>query len=56
VEELRPHVDERIFKLEPEYEEEVVEEPGYTIIDGEQIKVLPEEATDISDDLVSDEE
>ncbi|MBA7638782.1 hypothetical protein ES703_46438 [subsurface metagenome] len=56
VEELRPHVDERIFKLEPEHEGEVVEEPGYTIIGGEQIEVLPEEATDISDDLVSDEE
>jgi len=56
VEELRPHVDERMFKLEPEHEEEVVEEPGYTIIGGEQIEVLPEEAADINDDLVSDEE
>jgi len=56
VEELRPHVDERLFKLEPEYEVEVVEEPGYTIIGGEQIEVLPEEAADINDDLVSDEE
>ena len=56
VEELRPHVDERMFKLEPEYEKEVVEEPGYTIIGGEQIEVLPEEAADINDDLVSDEE
>jgi hypothetical protein len=56
VEELRPHVDERLFKLEPEYEKEVVEESGYTIIGGEQIEVLPEEAADINDDLVSDEE
>lgn len=56
MEELRPHVDERISKLEPEHEEEAIEEPGYTIIGGEQIEVLPEEATDINDDLVSDEE
>ncbi|MFQ6122493.1 MAG: tetratricopeptide repeat protein [Dehalococcoidales bacterium] len=56
VEELRPFVEERMFKLEPEYEEEVVEEPGYTIIGGERIEVLPEEAADINDELVSDEE
>jgi len=56
VEELRPHVDERMFKLESEYEEEVVEVPGYTIIGGAEIEVLPEESADIGDDMVSDEE
>jgi len=56
VEELRPHVDERMGKIESEYGEEAIEEPGYTIIGGEQIEVLPEEATNINDDLVSDEE
>jgi len=55
-EEPRPLIDERVFKLESEYEEEMVEEPGYTIIGGEQIEVLPEEKTDIDEDLVSDEE
>lgn len=56
VEELRPYAEEKVFKLESEYEEEMIEEPGYTIIGGEQIEILPEEATDIDDDLVSDEE
>jgi len=55
-ESLRPYVDERMFKLESEYEEEVVEAPGYTIIGGEEIEVLPEESADIGDDIVSDEE
>lgn len=54
--ELRPYVDERMFKLEPEYEEGVVEEPGYTIVGGEEIEVLPEESADIGDDMVSAEE
>ena len=55
-EEPRPLIDERVFKLESEYEEEMVEEPGYTIIGGEQIEVLPEENTGINEGLVSDEE
>ena len=53
---LRPYVDERVFKLESEYEEAAVEEPGYTIIGGEEIEVLPEEPADIGDDMSSDEE
>jgi tetratricopeptide (TPR) repeat protein len=53
---LRPYVDERVFKLESEYEEAAVEEPGYTIIGGEEIEVLPEEPADIGDDTSSDEE
>ena len=53
---LRPHVDERVFKLESEYEEAAVEEPGYTIIGGDEIEVLPEERADIGDDMTSDEE
>jgi hypothetical protein len=56
VEELRPYVDERVFKLESEYEEVIPEEPGYTIIGGEEIEVLPEEPADIGDEMVSDEE
>ncbi len=56
VEELRPYVDERMFKLESEYEGELVEESGYTIIGGDEIEVLPEETAGIGDDMVSDEE
>lgn len=55
-EELRPYADERVFKMEAEYEEGVTEESGYTIIGGEEIEVLPEEPPDIGDDMVSDEE
>ena len=56
VEELRPYVDERVFKLESEYEEGVVEDSGYTIIGGEEIEVLPEEQAGIGDEMVTDEE
>jgi tetratricopeptide (TPR) repeat protein len=56
VEELRPYVDEKVFKLESEFEEIMPEESGYTIIGGEEIEVLPEEPTDIGDEMVSDEE
>ena len=55
-EEVRPLIDERVFKLESEYEEEAVEEPGYTIIGGEQIEVLPEENAGINEGMVNDEE
>jgi len=56
-EELRPYVDERVFKLESEYEEAVIDEPGYTIIGGEEIEeVMPEEAAGVGNDMVSDEE
>jgi hypothetical protein len=55
-EEVRPYVDERVFKLESEFEEGVVEEPGYTIVGGEETEVLPEERADRGDDMVSEEE
>jgi len=56
LEEVRPYVNDRIFKLESEYEEEVEEESGYTIIGGEEIEVLPEESTASDDDAISDED
>ena len=56
VEELKPYVDERVFRLESEIEEILPEESGYTIIGGDEIEVLPEESTDIGDESVSDEE
>lgn len=43
VEGPRSYVDERIFRRELEYEEALVEEPGFTIIAGEETEVLPEE-------------
>ena len=49
-EELRPYVDERVFKLETELEEGLAEESGYTIIGGEEIEVLPEEHNEVSDE------
>ena len=56
VEEIKPYVDEKVFKLESEIEEIMPEESGYTIIGGDEIEVLPEESTDINDESVSEEE
>jgi len=55
MDEAKPYVDERVFKLESEYEEIMPEESGYTIIGGEEIEVMPEESADIGDDIVSEE-
>ena len=42
---LQPYVSDRILRRELEYEEELVEEPGYTIIGGEgETELLPEES------------
>ena len=54
IEELRPYVGERILRRELEYEEELVEEPGYTIVSEEGTELLPEESPDIDDDKASD--
>jgi hypothetical protein len=42
--------------MESEFGEEAAEEPGYTIIGGEETEVLPEESADADDDMVSDED
>jgi tetratricopeptide (TPR) repeat protein len=55
MEEVRPYVSDKIFKLDSEYEEEAEEESGYTIIGGDEIEVLPEETAG-DDDIGSDEE
>ncbi len=55
-EEIKPYVDEKVFKMESEIEEILPEESGYTIIGGDEIEVLPEESTGISDESVSEEE
>jgi hypothetical protein len=56
MEEVRPYVSDKVFKLDSEYEEESEEESGYTIIGGDEIEVLPEESSGVDDDTISDEE
>jgi len=56
LEEVRPYVSDKIFKLDSEYEDEPEEESGYTIIGGDEIEVLPEESADTDDEVGSDEE
>ncbi len=56
LEEIKPYVDEKVFKMESEIEEILPEESGYTIIGGDEIEVLPEESTGISDESASEEE
>jgi tetratricopeptide (TPR) repeat protein len=56
MDEVRPYVSDKIFKLDSELEEEAEEESGYTIIGGDEIEVLPEESVGTDDDTVSDEE
>ena len=55
-EEIKPYVDEKVFKMESEIEEIIPEESGYTIIGGDEIEVLPEESTGINDESASEEE
>ena len=56
VEESKPYIDEKVLKLESEYEEVMPEESGYTIVGGDEVEVLPEERTDIGDEIVSEED
>jgi tetratricopeptide (TPR) repeat protein len=48
MEEFRPYVGDKLLKLGPEEEEE--DESGYTIVGGDEIEVLPEEAEEVEDD------
>ena len=56
IEELRPYVGERMLRRELEYEEELVGEPGYTIVSEDGTELLPEESPDIEEEKASDEE
>jgi len=56
LEEVRPYISDRVLKMEAEQEEEAVGESGYTIIGGEEIEVLPEESTDVDEDVIDNEE
>ncbi len=47
IERVRPYVGDRLFRRQLEYGEELVEEPGYTIIAGEGTELLPEELPEI---------
>ena len=48
-ERIQPYVGDRIFRRELDYEEGVVEEPGYTIVGGDEVELSPEEPPDIDD-------
>jgi tetratricopeptide (TPR) repeat protein len=54
LEEVRPYVSDKLFKIDSDYDE-AEEESGYTIIGGDEIEVLPEESAGADDDAVSDE-
>lgn len=56
LEEVRPSVSDRMFRLESDYEEEATGESGYTIIGGEEIEVLPEDPADIDEDVTGNED
>ncbi len=53
---VQPYVSDRILRRELEHEEEGVEEPGYTIIGGEETELPLGESPEISDDKANDEE
>lgn len=53
---LRPYISDRIFRHALEYEEEAVEEPGFTLIDEDETEVLSKEPFDIDDDKANNEE
>ena len=55
VEGLRAYISDRILRRELEQEEESVEEPGFTIIGGEEVEVLAAEPDEV-DDKTNNEE
>jgi tetratricopeptide (TPR) repeat protein len=52
---LRSYIGDMIFRREIEYEQELVEEPGYTIIGEGDSELLPEEFLDIDDKADNEE-
>lgn len=50
-----PYVSDRLLRHELEYEEALPEEPGYTIIGGDEREVLPEESLDAEDEAENEE-
>lgn len=53
-ERIQPYVSDRIFRRELDYEEGVVEEPGYTIVGGDEVELSPEEPPYIDDKAESE--
>ncbi len=53
MEEFRPYVSDKLLKVDEDGEED---EPGYTIIGGDEIEVLPEESEGVDDNTDSDDE
>jgi len=53
MEEFRPYVSDKLLKVDEDDEED---EPGYTIIGGDEIEVLPEESEGVDDNTDSDDE
>jgi hypothetical protein len=56
LEEVRPYVSDKVFKLDSDYDEETEDDSGYTIIGGDEIEVLPEERAGTDDETDGDEE
>ena len=54
MEEFRAYGSDKLLKIEAEGEEE--EESGYTIIGGDEVEVLPEEAEEAEDDTGNEDE
>ncbi len=54
-ERIRPDVGDRIFRRKLEDEEGVAEEPGYTIVGGDEVELLPAESPDIDDKADNEE-
>jgi len=53
---IQRYASDRIFRRELEYEEELVEAPGYTIIGGEGTEVLPKELSENGEHKAKNEE
>ncbi len=56
LEEVKPYVEERVFRMESELADELAGEPGYTIIGGQESDFLAEEAEDFGDDMENEED
>ncbi len=53
---VRTYIGDRILRRELEYENELVDGPGYTIIGGAEVEPLPGEASDLADKTDDDEQ
>ena len=56
LEEVKPYIEERVFRMESELADEMAGEPGYTIIGGQENELLAGEAEDLGDDMENEED